>query len=241
MAVKPPPGLMHRGRGLLYSWAFTLSQQPLWELPLSLWLGVISWLLLGWGWLSGWPAVYLGLWLLLLLAGHLVLVWARRQQYTAFVGWAETAVFPNPAPDNRLPYNRRVSLWVNGRFSLVNREAFVWLRPADYWQLPLGEHTLMVAEQPGRYLYQFFTAGSLLQVEPGWVFVGRAARPALALTFHLTWGPEVKMPLLSQFQFGPVVEAPTGPPRTIYLLFATLADQQQLWQHIMADWQTRAG
>jgi hypothetical protein len=119
MPVKPPSGLMHRGRGLLYWWAFALSQQRLWELPLSLFLGVTGWLLLSWGWLSGWPA--------------------------------------------------------------------------------------------------------------------------LALTFRLTWGPEVKMPLLSQFQFGPVVEAPTGPPRTIYLLFATRADQQQIWQHIMADWQTMAG
>jgi hypothetical protein len=231
MAQKAPANPIQRVTGLLYGLAFWLDRHYFLELSLSFWLAIAGWLLVGWGWLRGWPLVFLGLLLLGLVCGHILWWRARQSQYTRFVP-ERPAHSPSAA---RLPYNQRVPVWVNGRFSLADQEEFVWQRPADYWQVPLGEHTLMVTVRPGHYRYQFFTATTLRRVEPGWVFAGNGVRPALAITFHLSWGPLADQPHLSQFQFEPAVETPLGPLRTIYLLFATPAARNQLWQHLMAD------
>jgi hypothetical protein len=231
MAQTTPTNPIYRLLGLLYGLIFRLDQRYLLELSLSFWLATAGWLLLGWGWLRGWPPGILGMLLALLVGGHFLWWWARRQQYTLFVPGPPAA----SRPATRLPYNRRVPVWVNGRFSLADQEEFVWQRPAEYWQVPLGEHTLMVTVRPGRYRYQFFTAATLHRVEAGWVFAGSGARPALAITFHLSWGPQAGQPALSQFQFDPATEAPPGPLRTIYLFFDTAAARQQLWQHLTAD------
>jgi hypothetical protein len=218
--------MQHRLLGILFWLAYRLNQAHLLELPLSLGLGVTGWLLLGWGWLAGWPGLLLGLLVLLLLSGHLLLWWARKREFTVFV--ADEVAFP--AALARLPYNERVSLRVNGRFSLVNRDTPVWQRPASYWQVPLGQHIVMVAEKPGRYLYQFFDEENLLAVTPGRVFGGRETQPALAITFRPNWGPQAEQPMLSQFQFDETATASPGPPRTVYLLFDSPAERQRVWR-----------
>jgi hypothetical protein len=220
--------MQHRLLGILFWLAYRLNQAYLLELPLSLGLGVAGWLLLGWGWLAGWSGLLLGLLALLLLSGHLLLWWARKREFTVFV--ADEVDFP--AALARLPYNERVSLRVNGRFSLVNQDTFVWQRPADYWQVPLGEHVVMVAERPGRYLYQFLDEQNLLAIKPGQVFGGREIQPALAITFRPNWGPQAGPPLLSQFQFGEPEPPALGPARTVYLLFANRAERQQVWRQL---------
>jgi hypothetical protein len=215
-------------QGTLFFIAYRLSEARLLELPFSFWLGVGGWLLAGWGWLRGWPGLLLGLLLVLLLGGWLLLRWARRREFTVFV--ANEVSFP--AELAALPFNERVKVWANGRFSLVNRDAFVWQRPADYWQVPLGEHVVMVAERPGRYLYQFFDETSLLTVQPGQVFDWQGGRSALAVTFRPFWGPQAKQPTLSQFQFDEVEPVALGPPRTVYLLFDSPAQRQRVWRQI---------
>jgi hypothetical protein len=220
--------MKHRLQGTLFWLAYGLSQTHKLELPLTLWLGVTGWLLLGWGWLAGWPGLLLGLLALLLVGGQLLLLWARRREFTAFV--AENTPFPTSLA--RLPYNERLSLHVNGRFSLVDHDAFAWQRPAEYWQVPLGEHIVMVAEKTGRYLYQFFDAENLLEVKPGHVFGWHGVQPALAITFRPNWGPQAGQPMLSQFQFGPAEAVSLGPPRTVYLLFAGRAERQQVWRQL---------
>ncbi|MFO7536756.1 MAG: hypothetical protein R6X32_01700 [Chloroflexota bacterium] len=222
--------MKYRLQGTLFWLAYQLSQTRLWELPLSLGLGVAGWLLLGWGWLAGWSGLLLGLLALLLLSSHLLLWRARRREFTAFV--ADEMAFPN-APA-RLSDNEHLALRVNGRFSLVDRDTFVWQRPADYWQVPLGDHIIMVAEKPGQYLYQFLEPDNLQQIKPGWVWAWQGAQPALAITFRPNWGPQAPLPPLSQFQFGDAETPTPGPPRTIYLLFDTPAERQQVWRQLSA-------
>lgn len=154
-------------------------------LKLFTWGGLLSALLGRWEpWLTGGTAVFL-LWLY-------VSFWrAKRAGYSQFVPDAGAEEPPDGATLS--PYARR-PLRATGLFSVLEFDKFVLLRPAEYWRVPLGQQVVMVEHRPGRYLYQFFTAETVAQVERGWLLFGARPWPTLAVTFRSAWGDVGQLP-----------------------------------------------
>lgn len=165
--------------------------------------------------------------LIFLLYGY-----ARRAGYFRFVAGPENAMAVERALAS-LPFYKRVPAQATGVFSLETWEKQVLFRPAEYWQVPRGGHAVMVAHEPGRYLYQFFDAPSLLALQQGWILYGRTPRPALAISFRSIWGPELAREPFSFF--GRPKPEPEPIERIIYLSFAREEDEQKVWQNIVAD------
>ena len=114
-----------------------------------------------------------------------------------------------------------------------DRENFVLLQPAQYWQVPLGDHVVMVEHMPQSYVYQFFDAAGLQKVEEGWLIFDRELREALAVTFRTKWAPQ-----FAQFEIRYYVQdevEPEAPLRTIYFSFDNEADKQAVWHNIVQD------
>lgn len=158
---------------------------------------------------------------------------AKRAGYSKFV--ADDAT-PLPEGDLKpLPPNQKVTTWATGVFSAENQDAFLLLKPAAYWQVPLGEHIIMVrhTSRP-TYLYQFFNSSTLNRVQKGWLLFGSHPRDTLAITLLSEFGPSFQGKLQSQFAFGRDKEE-TGIKRTIYLSFATKEDEALVWRNIARD------
>jgi hypothetical protein len=201
--------------GRLYGLAFWANTHRLLGIRYGSWLRWLPVGLLLFAWAGGWPS-----WLLVVLVG--VVLWvqlsfwsARRANYNRFVvmgtGAAALAAALQP-----LAANRTVMVRATGLFGVTSRESQVVLRPARYWRVPLGEHIIMVEERPGKYLYQFFNAPTLLEVREGWLIFGREPLLSLAITFLSRWGPAY-----TNFQIYELGDGQGPPPRrqTVYLTF----------------------
>lgn len=155
---------------------------------------------------------------------------AKRNGYNRFV--ADRQNTP-PAVLRPLPANEQVTVQVTGVFSLMHREDFVLLHnPARYWQVPLGDHILMVEQFPQRFLYQMFNVETLLQVRNGWMIYGTQPQRSLAVTFEVIFGPDTGDNSLRYF-VGKGDSAPRRKPRTIYLSFADEADYEVVWHTLL--------
>lgn len=158
---------------------------------------------------------------------------ARRAGYKKFLA-NETAVMPG---DNvaALPRDHHIKMRASGVFTVREREEHVLLQPAEYWQVPAGEHVVMVEELPGRYLYQFFNARSLQEIKQGWLLFGIHPQETLSITF-LAAPP-------SSPDYGRVYYAflhdekppPAAKKQTIYLTFDEREVQQKVWHNIVDD------
>ncbi len=182
-------------------------------------------------WIRRWGQPSLLVILAAILIIYLLYAYAKRAGYFRFVPGAanHTAVHAL----DPLPHYQRVPVKATGVFSLEHWEKHVLFRPAHYWQAPRGGHGIMVAHEPGRYLYQFFDAPSLISLQRGWILYGRRPSPALAISFHSIWGPElVKEPF--RF-FGRATEEPPPIQRAIYLSFEDPAQEQVVWLNIARD------
>lgn len=129
-----------------------------------------------------------------------------------------------------LPKKEHVAVCASGTFSLRDWEKNVVLRPAEYWQVPLGDHAIMVEHEPGRYLYQFFSAETMQELNTGWLLYGSHPRPAISVTFLSSWGPEFNEDTVSLLR-----STRPNKARTIYLSFANDEQENAVWQNLIFD------
>ncbi len=216
--------------GRLYAFAYGAGNRTYLGMTVRGWLTLAGLVLLAVAWVQRWPTWILIL-IVLAVAWVFVSFWlARRANYNRFV------------PDNNdlmatdelatLPPNERVAAQATGSFSVSGYGSNVLFRPAEYWQVPLGDHIVMVEERPKKFLYQFFSAATLQSVTSGWLLFGNEPREALAITFLSRWGPEY-----TKFQAYDDGEESTTPSKTvtIFLTFGSERDRDMVWQTIVSD------
>ena len=187
-------------------------------LPLALWIG-------------GWDRS-------LLLIGIIIFLWiqlsywrARRSGYYRFLpDDSELLTIENP---KQLSKKKRIKIHASGMFSLKDWEKNVVLVPAEYWQVPLGDHALMVEHKPGRYLYQFFNATTMQELKSGWLLYGTHPHPALAVTFLSSWGPEFNDDNISLLR----KDNKNTPQkiRKVYLSFSNNGEEQAVLENMIFD------
>jgi hypothetical protein len=132
-----------------------------------------------------------------------------------------------------LPPYKRIAIDATGVFSLQDWETNVLLSPAHYWQVPRGDHAVMVAYEPGKYLYQFFNVADVAAVRHGWLLFGRHPKSALSISYLSIWGPE-----FSQLQvniFGSITQTAEPANRTIYLSFPDAESELIVCRNIIVD------
>ncbi len=212
--------LYYRWLGLVYGFTYWTSHH-VFIFRLSTWVKLLAFgpLMIVWRQNRSVPvlglALLLGLWVLWLY-------WrARRVGYKRFVV-GDTAVTSTTDLTPITP-NQHVPLKASGIFGVSDREEQILMRPAEYWRVPLGEHTVMVQPEPGRFLYQFFNATNLQNLQTGWLICGLVPRSVLAVTFYSAWGNN---PLsLRELYQGTDDENRESKRRTIYLHFANEGDE----------------
>ena len=207
--------LFYRYLGLAYGFTYWTSHKTFLG---ATWQGWIKFLAFGlllaalifrWGvWGIGGTAVFL-VWI------YFSYWRAKKVGYSKFVP-NDTA--PLPSGDWLPPY-QRASLWATGVYHVTEFNKFLLLRPAEYWQVPLGQHIVMVEHRREKYLYQFFDWRTLQQVEAGWLIFGARPLATLAVTFVSAWVDEGKKPEV----------------RTIYLSFSAAQAQTAVWRTIIKD------
>jgi hypothetical protein len=223
--------ILYRVFGTIFYWTYVTDNYSILGLSLGwivrrlLFVPVLLGLLGRWG---QWTWLLLGVALLV----SLVYWYAARVGYSRFVVKKEdTGVALAGKGVRPLPANEKVAVQATGLFSVRDSESFVLLQPAHYWQVPLGDHVVMVEHMPKSYVYQFFDAAGLQQVQEGWLIFGRELREALAVTFRTKWAPQ-----FAQFEIRYYLQddvEPEAPLRTIYLSFANEADKQAVWHNIV--------
>lgn len=173
-----------------------------------------------------------------LIISSFLLVWifmaywrARRTGYFHFV-----PDIPAQVGDQKFeklaPY-RRIACIATGVFSLHDWEKNVLFRPAAYWQVPHGDHGLMVEHEPHRYLYQFFNVATMDEFQRGWLLYGPHPKPALSISYLSIWGPEFTQ---IQFSIFGSEKKPTDPKlRTIFISFPSPEDEELIYQNILSD------
>lgn len=193
------------------------------------WIPII---LLAIGWLRLWPApVLVGLLILVVWVNYSL--WrAKRDNYNRFV--PDDSALADDDELQVLAANEKVNVIATGVFSVSGRDRNLLFHPATYWRVPLGEHVVMVEEQSGKYLYQFFNARSLQTLQSGWLLYGSRPVEALAVTFLARWGPEYTRFGQSQED---VAESDLPPPKrvTIYLTTPDEPLRQVIRQTIVSD------
>lgn len=198
-------------------------------LTLVRWLPMI---ILLYGWLRRWPNSVLAILALGILWINFSLWRAKRSNYNRFV--PDDSSLMDTTALEPLPANRKVAVEATGLFSVSGRENVLLLRSAEYWRVPLGEHVVMVEEQPGKFLYQFFSGESLQEVRSGWLLHGPHPVDTVAITFLARWGPEYT-------RFGQVYEngddsdLPPAKRITVYLSAADASIRRSVWHSIVSD------
>jgi hypothetical protein len=182
-------------------------------------------------WIYDWGQIALFIALGLLFWIFLAYWRARRSGYFKFIA-GEPAHFDSLVYEKLPPY-KRVSCIATGVFSVKDWEKHVLLRPAAYWQAPRGDHGLMVEHEPRRYLYQFFNAAKMQDLQCGWLLYGAHALPALSIRFLSIWGPEFAQEQYSIFGSEP--KPAEAKPRTIYISFSTDEEAEIISHNILRD------
>lgn len=222
--------LYYRWLGLVYGFTYWTRRRTV-IFRLSTWVKLLAFVPLIIVWRQNFGAPVL---LLALLLGLWVywLYWrAQRVGYKKFVA-GETAVNPT-AHLTPIQPNQRVPLKASGIFGVASREEQILLQPAEYWQVPLGDHTVMAQPEPGRFLYQFFNAANLQNLQTGWLICGLKPLPVLAVTFFSAWGND-QLSLRELYQ-GAEEGNRASKQRTIYLHFENEADETAVRDTILYD------
>jgi hypothetical protein len=215
------------------AFAYAAANRSLLGMRLSRWMMFGLTVLLLVGWVREWPVVALVSLLLVLLWLAFSFWRARRSNYIRFVASADAL----PSDDLTegivaLAPNQRVPLEATGVFSVSSRDVAVLQQPGHYWQVPLGDHIVMVEDRPGKFAYQFFSAANLQGARHGWLLFGPRPLECLAVSFMSAWGPEY-----TKFQQYDDGKPSATPPktRTIYLGFESGESLQAVWRNIVAD------
>jgi hypothetical protein len=217
--------------GVLYALAYFTAHRSFLGARLSTWLKWMPILFMLAAWLNRWPP-YWFLFGAAWFAGLQYFYWrVKSQGYIRFLAVPEQS---RKSDEDLLGNNKKVKILATGRFSVSSHEAYVLLRPADYWRVPIGDHAIMVEHKPGKYLYQFVQSGALQAVESGYLIFGRRPQEALAVTFLTTWGPEFAQYTPKQFMTS-TNHTPAKLERTIYLSFANPEERRQVHHNLLQD------
>ena len=185
--------------------------------------------LAAWFYKWGNPALFITL--LLLIWVYFSYWRAGRSGYLHFVSGKPAKV--GKQQYDKIATYRRVGCSASGLFSLHSWEKNVLFCPANYWQVPRGDHALMVEHSPHKYLYQFFDVALMQELQRGWLLYGSHPRPALSISYLSIWGPE-----FSEVQysiFGSERKAVDPRQRTIYLSFPSDEAEEIICQNILND------
>jgi hypothetical protein len=183
------------------------------------------------GWVQNWNRTSLALALIIFLWIQFSYWRGRRSGYYRFVG-EHTTLLATTNIDPLQP-DKHIAICATGVFSLKDWEKNVVFRPARYWQVPLGDHAVMVEHEPGRYLYQFVSAKLMQDLKKGWLLFGLQPSPALSISFLSSWGPEFSE---ENFSLRPKNKGkPSEKLRTIYLSFDDEDSEEAVWQNLLYD------
>jgi hypothetical protein len=217
-------------RGRLYAFLYQTQRRTFLGFSLAGWLKNLPLLLLLIAWLLEGPTPLLLLALALAFLMRLLYAFAERAGFVTFVpdtGMSLAEKVKSPAD------NRQIEVCATGTFAVHEREAYLLLRPATYWRMPLGEHVIMVEEKPGRFLYQFLRAETVQRLRPGHLLFGTRPQIALAIQFLSAWGPDAATPGKAYFVGGD--GEPAAVKRTVYLTFAHEDERQAVWRNLLRD------
>ena len=183
------------------------------------------------GWIQNWNWLAVVFTLLIFLWIQYSYWRSRRTGYYRFVG-EDTGLLATANIDPLQP-DKPIPGCATGVFSLKDWEKNVIFRPASYWQVPLGDHAVMVEHEPGRYLYQFFSAKLMQDLQKGWLLYGSQPNPALSISFLSSWGPEFSEENISLR--GKNKNKPAEKLRTIYLSFENKESEEAVWHNLLYD------
>jgi len=224
--------MMHfysRYLAFVYAFTYRTNRRRFIGFAISSWVKLIALGLLLVAWIQQWDRRLLVL-ILLLVAWAFLIYWhSHRAGYVKFIAQPRSA----PADPVPLPANQRVPLWATGIFIVREEGDYRLLSPAEYWQVPLGDHIVMVKTGPERYAYQFFNAAGLLEVEPGSLLFGSVLYHTLAVTIletHLALEP-------AQFNFAnpDTLDVLSNKKRVLYFTFADAGTEQAVWHNLVHD------
>jgi len=232
-----PKRLYYIYLGHLYRFTHLTSNRHILGISLATIVKLLAIALVLAAWLYDWGRIALAISILLLVWVFLAYWRAGRSGYFRFIAG------PPAVPDNQdyetlAPY-KRVSCIASGIFSVQNWEKNVLLRPANYWQVPRGDHALMVEHEPQRFLYQFFDVATMQELQRGWLLYGSHPQPALSVTYLSIWGPEFTQEQYSIF--GSDTKPVEPKPRTIYLSFPSEEIEKIICSNILRDVQRHQG
>jgi hypothetical protein len=182
-------------------------------------------------WVYDWGRIPFAISIALIIGIYLAYWSARRSGYFKFV--RGKPAYPDDLEYQKLPPYERVPCIATGIFSVSDWEKSILLKPADYWQVPHGDHALMVEYIHHKYLYQFFNVPRIKDLQKGWLLYGSHPNPALSISFLSIWGPEFTKELFNIFRSEPKPIEPVV--RTIYLSFSSLNEEEIICQNIMSD------
>jgi hypothetical protein len=217
-------------RGRVNAFLYQTQRRTFLGFSLAGWLKNLPLLLLLIAWLLEEPTPVLLLALALALMMRLLYASAERAGFVTFVPDTGLSLAEKVKPPAD---NRQIKVCATGTFAVHEREAYLLLRPATYWRMPLGEHVIMVEERPGRFLYQFLRAETVERLRPGRLLFGSQPQIALAIQFLSAWGPDAATPGKAYFVGGDGEPAPVK--RTVYLTFANEEERQAVWRNLLRD------
>ncbi|NHZ71666.1 MAG: hypothetical protein GWP17_01095 [Aquificales bacterium] len=220
----------YRYLGLAYAFTFFTSKRKFLWVSIERWLKLLTIALLVSALIFRWGQVAVGVTAVILVWLYFSYWRANKTGYSKFVADSKMAL---PAGElTTLPANQKVQIKATGIFSVKDLDDFVLLQPATYWQVPLGEHVMMVllADNTG-YRYQFFNPHTLQRIQKGWLLFGSQPQRTLAISLLSEFG-EAFIDQQNQFSFGREKKR-KGIKRTIYLSFADEADEILVWHNIV--------
>ncbi len=229
--VSLPKRIYYRYLGTMYWLIHWTDNRRVLGIKASSGIRLLSLLPLVMAWVQGWNRAGV-------IAALLLFIWiqfsywrGRRNGYYRFIR-ADVELL-STSEIKPLPKNQHVAVSATGIFSLKDWESNVVFRPAEYWQVPLGDHALMVQHEPGRFLYQFFNAESMQHLQKGWLLFGSQPSPALSISFLSTWGPEFNE---DEFSLrGNSKKKAAEKRRQIYLSFENEAQEEAVWNNLLFD------
>ena len=222
--------LYYRYLGLAYGFTFfTRSKKVLW-VDLERWLKLLALGLFISALVFRWGEMAVGVTAVLLIWLYFSYWRANKTGYSKFVTDSKMAL-----PEGELtmlPANQKVQTKATGIFSVKDRDDFALLCPATYWQVPLGEHIMMVqmSDNSG-YRYQFFNPRTLQRIQKGWLLFGSQPKRTLAITLLSEFGEAFVMQQ-TQFSFGREKKL-KGVMRTVYLSFDDEAEETLVWHNVV--------
>jgi hypothetical protein len=217
--------------GTLYQFTYYTTTHKLLGFRYSLLFKLLAIMFVLAAWVFDWGQVPLIILIALLVWIYLAFWRARKSGYYKFIGGKPAQ--PDGQDYQKLPPYEPIPCLATGFFSVQDWEKRVLLKPADYWQVPHGDHALMVEHLPHKYLYQFFNVAGIKDFQHGWLLHGSHPKPALSISFLSIWGPEFAKELFSIFRSEPKPVQPIV--RTIYLSFSSDEEEELIFQNILRD------